>query len=75
MMAQDAIALADHLKWDKFHVVGVSMGGMISQEIALQVPDRICTLNLGVTHSGGKGSFPVVCKTNFKKELLHLHFS
>lgn len=60
MMAQDAIGLANYLKWDKFHVVGVSMGGMISQEIALGALDRICTLNLGTTHSGGKGSFPVV---------------
>uniref|UniRef100_A0A7S4MSZ8 AB hydrolase-1 domain-containing protein n=1 Tax=Vannella robusta TaxID=1487602 RepID=A0A7S4MSZ8_9EUKA len=59
MMAQDAIKLADYLKWDKFHVAGVSMGGMISQEIALAAPTRVCTLNLAVTHSGGSGSFPV----------------
>ena len=59
-MAQDAIKIADYLKWDKFHVAGVSMGGMISQEIALAALDRVATLNLAVTHSGGTGSFPTV---------------
>lgn len=39
--AQDAIALADSLKWDQFHVVGHSMTGMVAQLIALMAPDRI----------------------------------
>merc|ERR1712137_771531 len=41
MMANDAVALVNHLGWDRFHVVGVSMGGMISQEIAFAVPHRV----------------------------------
>ena len=65
MMALDAIKVLDHLKWDKFHVTGISMGGMISQEIALAALDRVLTLNLSVTHSGGKGSFPPVSLINF----------
>ena len=60
MMAKDGIRIADHLNWEKFHVAGISMGGMISQEIALAVPERVSTLNLAVTHSGGPGSWPVV---------------
>eukprot|EP00339_Tiarina_fusa_P030058 CAMPEP_0117081294 /NCGR_PEP_ID=MMETSP0472-20121206/57309_1 /TAXON_ID=693140 ORGANISM="Tiarina fusus, Strain LIS" /NCGR_SAMPLE_ID=MMETSP0472 /ASSEMBLY_ACC=CAM_ASM_000603 /LENGTH=205 /DNA_ID=CAMNT_0004809189 /DNA_START=152 /DNA_END=766 /DNA_ORIENTATION=+ len=57
-MALEAIKVVDHLGWEKFHLAGISMGGMISQEIALAVPKRILTLNLSVTHSGGTGSFP-----------------
>ena len=48
-MARDAIALADELELDSFHLLGVSMGGAIAQEIALQVPDRVRTLTLAVT--------------------------
>jgi len=48
-MARDAIALADELELDSFHLLGISMGGAIAQEIALQVPDRVRTLTLAVT--------------------------
>src|SRR3954453_9750132 len=48
-MARDALALADHLELDTFHLLGVSMGGMIAQEIATQSPDRVRTLTLAVT--------------------------
>ena len=52
-MARDALALADHLELDTFHLLGVSMGGAIAQEIALQAPDRIRTLTLAVTFPAG----------------------
>jgi pimeloyl-ACP methyl ester carboxylesterase len=52
-MAKDALALVNHLHWDKFHLVGVSMGGMISMELALLVQLRIQSLTLAVTHAGG----------------------
>ena len=52
-MAQDALALADHLELDTFHLLGVSMGGAISQEIALAAPERVRTLTLAVTWPGG----------------------
>eukprot|EP00644_Phytophthora_capsici_P003912 jgi/Phyca11/564599/estExt2_Genewise1.C_PHYCAscaffold_150346 len=51
-MAQDALALMDYLKWDKAHVVGISMGGMISQELALAAPKRVKSLTLVVTTRG-----------------------
>jgi 3-oxoadipate enol-lactonase len=52
-MARDALALADHLELDTFHLLGVSMGGAIAQEIALQAPDRVRTLTLAVTFAAG----------------------
>ena len=55
-MARDAIALADELELDSFHLLGVSMGGAIAQEIALQVPDRVRTLTLAVTF-GDSGTY------------------
>lgn len=39
--AMDIIALADHLGWDRFHLVGHSMSGMIVQRVALEAKDRV----------------------------------
>jgi 3-oxoadipate enol-lactonase len=58
-MARDALALADELELDSFHLLGVSMGGAIAQEIALQAPGRVRTLTLAVTFSTGG---PYSCK-------------
>jgi 3-oxoadipate enol-lactonase len=44
--AADAVAILDHLAVDRAHVVGLSMGGMIAQEVALSAPERVCTLSL-----------------------------
>jgi 3-oxoadipate enol-lactonase len=52
-MARDALALADELELDAFHLLGVSMGGMIAQEMAVQAPERVRTLTLAVTYSAG----------------------
>jgi 3-oxoadipate enol-lactonase len=50
-MAQDALALADELGLETFHLLGVSMGGAIAQEIALTAPERVRTLTLAVTYA------------------------
>ena len=52
-MAQDALALADHLELDTFHLLGMSLGGAIAQEMALAAPERLRTLTLVVTYGGG----------------------
>ncbi len=39
--AADAIALADELGWDRFSVVGHSMGGKVAHQVLLQAPDRV----------------------------------
>ena len=52
-MARDTLALADALELDSFHLLGVSMGGAIAQEMALQAPGRVRTLTLAVTFSTG----------------------
>jgi len=40
-ISADVIALADRLDWDRFHVVGHSMGGMAVQRVALDAPGRV----------------------------------
>ena len=51
MMAADVIGLMDVLAIDQVHLCGVSMGGMISQTVALDFPDRVASLALVNTAS------------------------
>ncbi|KAI9708343.1 MAG: hypothetical protein M1820_004047 [Bogoriella megaspora] len=48
-LAKDLIEILDHIGWTakrQLHVIGVSMGGMIAQELGLLIPERIASLNL-----------------------------
>ncbi|MBV8775126.1 MAG: alpha/beta hydrolase [Deltaproteobacteria bacterium] len=58
MFAADAMAILDDLKIDRVHLFGVSMGGMIAQEVALRYGARLQTLTLGCTTFGGKNAVP-----------------
>jgi pimeloyl-ACP methyl ester carboxylesterase len=53
LMAEDTRAVLDAAGVDSAHVYGISMGGMIAQRLALKYPERIRSLILGCTTSGG----------------------
>jgi 3-oxoadipate enol-lactonase len=56
LMASDAAAVLDAARAESAHVYGVSMGGMIAQEFAIQYPKRVRSLILGCTAPGGPHS-------------------
>lgn len=58
LMADDAVAVLDAAAVQRAHVYGISLGGMIAQEIALRHPDRIARLVLGATTPGGDSAIP-----------------
>ncbi len=51
-LARDAFALLDHLGVDSAHVVGVSMGGMIAQTMAIEEPARVRSLTSIMSTTG-----------------------
>lgn len=59
--ADDAADLLDLVGWSSAHVMGVSFGGMVAQELAIRHPERVERLVLACTSSGGAGgaSYPL----------------
>lgn len=73
-MAKDVIEVLDHIGWDKdrsLHVIGISMGGMISQELGLLIPERICSLTLLSTASALKNTVGFVENLRNRINLLY----
>jgi 3-oxoadipate enol-lactonase len=55
-LAEDAAGLLQALELDSAHVMGISMGGMVAQELAFAHPEQLRSLTLGCTYCGGEGS-------------------
>ncbi|MDI3270494.1 MAG: alpha/beta fold hydrolase [Bacillota bacterium] len=69
-LARDGIQVLDALGVERAHVLGVSMGGMVAQEMALSYPSRVEKLILACTHPGGSCAYPTPPET-----IAHLSFS
>jgi pimeloyl-ACP methyl ester carboxylesterase len=54
-MAADVLGMLDALQVPKAHIVGVSMGGMIAQRVALAAPQRVLSLTSIMSTSGARG--------------------
>ena len=68
-MAADALGVLDALQIDRAHIVGLSMGGMIAQRVALMAPARVLSLVSIMSSSGARG-LPAA-----KSEVTRLMFS
>jgi pimeloyl-ACP methyl ester carboxylesterase len=55
-MADDTLALADALGIGAFHVVGVSLGGMVAQRVAATAGERVRSLVSVMSHAGSRGA-------------------
>lgn len=71
-MAKDCVAILDHLRLDKVHLVGASMGGMIAQRLAISHGNRFHTLT-SIMSSGftGDPDLTLVPKP-FKRSLIKI---
>ncbi len=73
-MALDAVGVLDALQIDKAHIIGVSMGGMIAQRLAIAAPNRTLSLTSIMSSSGARGlpqAKPEVIRALFTRPKSH----
>ena len=63
VMADDVLAVVDDLGWDRVHLAGASLGGMIAQQVALVRPGLVDRLVLVCTTPGGDVAHPIPAAT------------
>ncbi len=63
MFADDTVGLMDALDISRAHILGISMGGFIAQQIAISYPERVRSLILASTTFGGPNSVVADDKT------------
>jgi pimeloyl-ACP methyl ester carboxylesterase len=71
-MAQDALNVLHHTGFESAHVFGMSLGGMVAQEMAIRHPNRSRTLVLAATTAGGLSAVAPGART-LRRELLHAY--
>ena len=57
-MARDVVGLLDHLGHERAHAVGVSMGGMVVQHLAIEHPERLRTMTSIMSTTGQRPIWP-----------------
>ena len=63
MFADDTVGLMEALDIDNAHILGISMGGIIAQQVAISYPENVRSLILVSTHFGGPNHIPIDNKT------------
>ena len=61
---RDAVAVLDHLKIDAAHIVGLSMGGYTTLQVALNHPERVRSMTLAGTGSGSERAYTAAFHKN-----------
>ena len=69
-LANDAVAVLEPSAGRRAHVMGISLGGMIAQELVLDVPERVRRLVIGCSYCGGAGSIAVRARADEDDEAM-----
>lgn len=71
-LAEDAIAVLDHLRMERAHLYGRSLGGMVALELGLGHRTRVRSLVLAATHAGARGAARPDASHRVPKDRPHL---
>src|SRR5512146_1518301 len=74
-LADDAVAVLDFACARSAHVFGISMGGMIAQEMAIRRPERVRSLALGCTFASWRKGMAPALGTKLDLILMNLGFA